>query len=206
MIKDNGQSKHLENFDNYRKFGERIAIMQPYLFPYIGYFQLMSASDRWICFDKIQFTNKGWINRNRVLHPEVEKEWQYISIPLAGKNRFDKICDIQVYTAQRWKEDIIGKLSSYKRKAPYYEETILFVQNCLSLKEDNLSDLVCEILKKTAAHLEIKTKINIQSKMNMNLENKIKHPGQWALEISTYLQAKAYKSDRRAKFIQTTRI
>ena len=83
---------------------DKLAIMQPYLFPYIGYFQLMNACNHWICFDDIQFKNKGWINRNRILHPEKDKEWQYISIPLSGKSRFDKICNIEVSTVQKWKK------------------------------------------------------------------------------------------------------
>ena len=94
--------------------------------------------------------------------------------------------------SSKMEENILGKLTSYKRNAPYYEETMLFVRDCLSLKESNLSSLVCEILKKTAIYLEIKTDITIQSKMKMNLRNQIDHPGKWALEISSYMQAKTY--------------
>ena len=43
------------------------AIMQPYFFPYIGYFQLINSVDKFIVYDNIQFTKKGWINRNRIL-------------------------------------------------------------------------------------------------------------------------------------------
>ena len=60
----------------------KLAIMQPYFFPYIGYFQLLNYLDFWIVFDNIQYIDKGWINRNRILHPELKKEWQYITIPL----------------------------------------------------------------------------------------------------------------------------
>lgn len=191
-IYNNKESKDLKDNECNEDSGGRLAIMQPYLFPYIGYFQLMSASNQWICFDDTQFTNKGWINRNRILHPDKDKEWQYLSIPLAGKSSFDKICDIEVSLLHKWRENFIGKLSIYKRIAPYYDETISFVKDCLSIQDSNLSDLVCKILKKTAAYLEIKTEISIQSKMRMNLGNKIEHPGQWALEISSYMQAKVY--------------
>ncbi len=42
------------------------AVMQPYLFPYIGYFQLVAAADEFIFYDDVQYINEGWINRNRL--------------------------------------------------------------------------------------------------------------------------------------------
>jgi hypothetical protein len=61
----------------------KVAIMQPYLFPYIGYFQLMNAVDEFIIYDNIQFTKKGWINRNRILVNGVDA---YITLTI--KKRF----------------------------------------------------------------------------------------------------------------------
>lgn len=55
-----------------------VGIMQPYFFPYLGYFQLMASVDTWVFFDDIQFVNKGWVNRNRILHPDPAKGWQYM--------------------------------------------------------------------------------------------------------------------------------
>jgi hypothetical protein len=43
-----------------------VAIMQPYFFPYIGYFQLMSAVDTFVIYDDVQYINRGWVNRNRI--------------------------------------------------------------------------------------------------------------------------------------------
>ncbi len=76
----------------------KVAIMQPYLFPYIGYFQLLNYVDVWIVFDTVQFIDKGWINRNRILHPEIEKKWQYITIPLDSRHQFSKINTININT------------------------------------------------------------------------------------------------------------
>lgn len=47
----------------------RLAIMQPYFFPYLGHFSLIAASDAWIVFDVRQYTPRTWMNRNRILHP-----------------------------------------------------------------------------------------------------------------------------------------
>ena len=57
----------------------KLAIMQPYLFPYIGYFQLMNAADEFVVYDNIKYTKKGWINRNRIL---VNGSDAYINFPL----------------------------------------------------------------------------------------------------------------------------
>ena len=67
----------------------KTAIMQPYFFPYIGYFQLMNTVDLWVAFDDTQFVDKGWVNRNRVLHPEEDKAWQFITFPLSKRGQFD---------------------------------------------------------------------------------------------------------------------
>ena len=74
----------------------RVGIMQPYVFPYIGYFQLINYVDKWVVFDNTQYISKGWVNRNRILHPEVKKEWQYFTVPVKKHTRESRIKDIEV--------------------------------------------------------------------------------------------------------------
>ena len=69
-----------------------VAIMQPYFFPYIGYFQLIQAANRFILFDDVQYIRHGWINRNRILKPA--DGIQYIIMPLASHARNTPIKDI----------------------------------------------------------------------------------------------------------------
>ena len=171
--------------------GDAIGIMQPYLFPYIGYFQLMNAVDRWIVFDEVQFIDKGWINRNRILHPDVAKEWQYITVPLANRGQFDKICDISINSDINWRSQILGKLTHYKKKAPFYEETTTFVRDCFDTDETNISRFVTRVLKKTAEYMCIDTPIDVQSDLKLSIGG-IEHPGQWALKISEALGASKY--------------
>ena len=171
--------------------GDTIGIMQPYLFPYIGYFQLMNAVDRWIIFDEVQFIDKGWINRNRILHPDVGKEWQYITVPLANRGQFDKICDISIKSDVDWSSQILGKLTHYKKKAPFYKETMTFVRDCFDTDETNISRFVTEVLKKTADYMCIDTKIDVQSDLQLSIGG-IEHPGQWALKISEAYGASKY--------------
>jgi hypothetical protein len=169
----------------------KLGIMQPYFFPYIGYFQLMAAVDRWICFDEIQFIDKGWINRNRILHPDIKKEWQFITLPLEKRGRFDKICEISIKSDAKWREQILGKLSSYKRKAPNYKSTIDFVTSCFDTDETNLARFLTRTLRMTADYLGIETPIEVQSQMHLLLDD-VEHSGQWALRISEALGATEY--------------
>ena len=67
----------------------RLAIMQPYFFPYIGYFQLIAAVDQFIVYDNIKYTKKGWINRNRML--QNGKDVMF-SLPLKSDSDFLDVC------------------------------------------------------------------------------------------------------------------
>lgn len=167
-----------------------VGIMQPYLFPYLGYYQLMAVVDHWVFFDDIQFVNRGWINRNRILHPDPAKEWQYFTLPLKGKSRFDKISDIEI-DCNSWRCALKGKLSSYKKSAPFYRETIEVLDYCISSESNYLGKFVISTLKNMARMLEIDTIFHIQSDMKLELQS-IEHPGQWALEISRNLGASRY--------------
>ena len=169
----------------------KLALMQPYFFPYIGYFQLMASVDRWIVFDEAQFIQQGWINRNRILHPDPQKEWQYITIPLQGRSQFDRICDIRVHPDIDWRGQILGKLTHYKKSAPYYQRTIALVEDCFDTDETKLSRMVVAVLNKIKTLIQINTPISVQSEIALQLEE-IHHPGHWALRIAEALQADEY--------------
>ena len=165
--------------------------MQPYFFPYIGYFQLLNYVDLWIVFDNIQYIDKGWINRNRILHPELKKEWQYITIPLDSRNQFSKINDIKIKQEIDWRKNILGKLTFYKKKSLFYKEVISLINNTFNTNENNLSEFVTRSIRYTADYLGIETEILVLSNMGLPLTN-INHPGDWALRICESIGAKEY--------------
>ena len=169
----------------------KLAIMQPYFFPYIGYFQLLNYVDLWIVFDNIQYIDKGWINRNRILHPELKKEWQYITIPLDARKQFSKINDIKIKQEIDWRRNILGKLTFYKKKSRFSDEVLSLINNIFNTNENNLSEFVIRSIRYTADYLGIKTKILVLSNMELPLEN-INHPGDWALRICESIGAKEY--------------
>lgn len=72
----------------------KVGIMQPYFLPYIGYWQLMNAVDRYVIYDDVNFIKGGWIHRNRIL---LGGEAKYINVPMLGASSFKKINEIRVH-------------------------------------------------------------------------------------------------------------
>lgn len=168
----------------------KLGIMQPYFFPYLGYFELINKVDEWLVFDIVQYNAKCWMNRNRILHPK--KGWQYITIPVKKHSHPSDISKIYIKEIEKATDNIMGKLTHYKRKAPYYNETIELVIKSLSIgKAPSLVELNVSSLKLVCEYLDIDFKYQLCSSLNFNLP-KIHHPGQWALEISKIYGADEY--------------
>ena len=166
--------------------------MQPYFFPYIGYFQLINAVDEWVIFDDIQYIRHGWVNRNRILSPNLEKEWQHILVPLDKHHQEDFIHEIKIIDTNNWKDDAMGKLSYYKRiRAPYYDQIIVLIEKCFDNNPISLVELNTLILKHITDYLSINFNYSISSQKSFNFSNVV-GPGDWALEISKQMKASVY--------------
>lgn len=179
-----------------------LGIMQPYFFPYIGYFELIARTNKWIVFDVVQYNTKTWMNRNRILHPT--KGWQYISIPVEKSKKGTLIRDIVVQDMKIARIRLLGQLEHYKKTAPYFSNVIDLVNNIFdSVKSIHLVDINTIILEKTCKYIDIPFDWEICSEMNLDFKE-VKHPGQWALEISSVLNADCYLNPPGGKdiFIQ----
>jgi len=113
----------------------KIAIMQPYFFPYIGYFQLINAVDKFVLLDDVSYINKGWINRNRIL---VNKKIYLFTIPLdkASQNRLiNQIC---IKTETHWKDKFLKTIKQTYSKAPFFENIFKLLEEIIYYDEINL--------------------------------------------------------------------
>lgn len=167
----------------------KLGIMQPYFFPYIGYFQIINYVDKWIIFDDVQYINHGWINRNRILHPK--EGWQYIIVPLKKHSRDEVIRNIEIDNSKIWDEKLLGQLTHYKKKAPYYNETINVVKKGLSIDTDSITELNANILSEICKYLKIEFNYQISSKCDFDYSN-VNDAGEWALRICEQLGADEY--------------
>ncbi len=163
--------------------------MQPYFFPYLGYFDLIHSTDRWIVFDTVQYIRKGWINRNRILHPT--KGWQYITIPIKYAPQSTPIREIQTTDPQLWQTKILGQLAHYRKTAPFYEKTIDFVKSCFDTDQVLLANLNTYILSLICRYLNLNFDYSLFSNMNLVL-NPVDGPGDWALRMCESIGATEY--------------
>ena len=136
------------------------------MFPYIGYFQLINSVDQFIIYDNIQYTKKGWINRNRIL---VNGKDQLITLPI--KKDSDYLNVVERELSESWEKDknkILNIIKSSYSKAPYFQETFELISKCLNYPEVNLFKFIYNSIVLINDYLEIKTPIVISSTIDID--------------------------------------
>lgn len=171
----------------------KLAIMQPYFFPYLGYFDLINVVDHFVVYDSVQYIKHGWINRNRILKPT--GGGQYITVPINRSSFHDSyktpIMDVEIYQGDDWKTRIIGQLDHYRRKAPYFWETVKLVKSCLDTEEIFIARLNVSIFEKVCNVLEVKFTYNLSSEMQLPITSSLNAQDR-VLEICEILGASRY--------------
>ena len=168
----------------------KLAAMQPYFFPYLGYFDLLNIVDEWIVFDISQYRRHAWLNRNRVLHPV--SGWQYIIVPVRKHHLATPIKDIQISMHEDWRSRIMRQLKHYQKDAPYYVEVSSFLEDCFLNVEEGLAEANVTFFKRVAERLGIKRRIHTFSEMNLQLDGAVECAGDWGLRIAQAMGAKEF--------------
>ncbi len=139
----------------------KLAIMQPYFLPYIGYFQLIAAVDTFIVYDNIKYTKKGWINRNRWLQNGSDATF---TLPLEKASDFLDIDARQVATDFD-RSKFLNQLKGNYGKAPYFAPTCALVESLLPGVDRNLFNVLLHSIRSMCQHLGITTDIQIASRI-----------------------------------------
>lgn len=142
----------------------KIGIMQPYFLPYLGYYQLLKSVDKFIIYDNIKYTKKGWINRNRYLK---NGEIDYFTIPLKKDSDYKDICDRYV-SDEFDKKKILNKLKASYKTAPFFKDVYPLIEEIILKEEKNLFEYILNSLKRTMEYLDINTEIIISSKLEID--------------------------------------
>jgi len=168
-----------------------LGAMQPYFFPYLGYFDLINRSDRWVVFDVVKYAPRSWMNRNRILHPTTG--WQYVGVPVDRRTEGNRLDAVRVIDGQAARRKMLGQIEHYRRgRAPHYEAVRGLIEDSFrGFDQGLLRDLNVAGLAATCAYLGIRFDPVILSQSDIVLPP-IDHAGQWALEISTALGADHY--------------
>ncbi len=159
---------------------KKVAIMQPYFFPYLGYFSLIKNTDEFILLDEVQFIRHGWIERNRIL--KQNEGWLYVKVALVKHEHKALIKDIKIDDNQDWKRLISAQLEVYKKVAPNYKAVIELLNQIFSRDFDNIVSLNQAALESICQYLNIDKPIKVFSKMNLTIESP-KVSDEWALNI-----------------------
>lgn len=167
----------------------KLAIMQPYFFPYLGHFALISQCEKWVVFDITQYTPKSWMSRNRVLHPR--EGWNYISVPLANASITIKTAQAKILSFAKLASNLLGKLSHYRKTAPFYAPVERLIAEIFSVPTDSLVALNVRALDTVCRYLSIRFDHALASELHLALPV-IDHPGGWAPAISRCLGATEY--------------
>jgi hypothetical protein len=164
----------------------KLAIMQPYFFPYIGYWQLINAVDKFVIYDDVNYINRGWVNRNRILYKGTDR---YINVFLKGASQNKLINEIEVNLDDKSNHNNIKLLEEAYKNAPMYNEVKTLMEGCIDQQESNLGRYLEKIIRSVCEYLEIDTEILLSSEIHkdnsLRAQNKI-------IEINKILGASEY--------------
>lgn len=141
-----------------------IGIMQPYFMPYIGYWQLMNAVDKYVVYDNIEFTKKGWFNRNRIL---LNGKDFLFSIPI--KNDSDYLHVNQRFVSETFdKQKLLSQIRNAYSKAPYFKTIFPIIESIIMLEEENLFKYIFNSIKAIHELLDIKSELIVSSSISID--------------------------------------
>lgn len=153
----------------------KVAIMQPYFFPYVGYFQLINAVDKFIIFDDVNYIKRGWVNKNRILQ---NGEVHNFTLPVKKASQNKTIADLAITSDEKVIEKLVKQIHFSYSKSKNFTAVFPLIEQLLTTPERNLSIYLSNILIKISDYLGIKTEFIYSSSLSNhinynNAENRI---------------------------------
>jgi hypothetical protein len=164
----------------------KLAVMQPYFFPYIGYWQLIHAVDKFVIYDDVNYIKGGWINRNRIL---INGKPVYITVPLQQASPYKRICDIAIPFSSVWRDKLVKMVKITYGKSAYFGEVFPIIERLVRREVMNLSDYLSHQIQTLAAFMGIKAEFVMTSRSYCN--NHISGQAR-LLDICRYEKATTY--------------
>lgn len=138
----------------------KLALMQPYIFPYVGYFHLIWRSDTFVFYDDVAFIKQGWINRNRVL---LNSSPHYFSVPCKHVSSHRNICDVQIDRENPAYRKLLKLIHSAYSKAPYFTEVFPMVEKLLAEEYPSIARLAATSVIQCCDYLRLKRRFLFSS-------------------------------------------
>jgi hypothetical protein len=167
----------------------KVSVMQPYAFPYLGYFQLINAVDVFVFYDDVNFIKQGWINRNKIL---VNGKENLFTIPIRNISSFRPINETEINSQlyQKWKTKFLKSLAQAYKKAPHYEVVFSIVERVLEKEHDSISALAIDSIEVISSYLKLDTKFVLSSEQLGGTKGLDK--ADRLIEIMSILESKQY--------------
>ena len=146
---------------------KKVAVMQPYFFAYIGYFQLIHAVDVFVIYDDVNFMKKGWVNRNNIL---VNNAKSLVTLPLTKASQNSLIKELSINMDDKWKENFLKTIKFNYSKAPFYSQVYGILQNLFDNEIKELSNFLLQSIIAVNEYIGIETEIVKSSKVYNNIE------------------------------------
>jgi len=138
----------------------RLAIMQPYLFPYIGYFRLIHSADTFVVYDDVNFIKGGWINRNFILS---QGQASRMTLQMQGASPNLLINEIKVGNNQK---KLLKSIQQSYSKAPFFADIFPMLENIIMQQERNLALYLNDGLKSVCDYLDLRPNWLLSSSLN----------------------------------------
>jgi hypothetical protein len=138
----------------------RAAIMQPYIFPYLGYFQLIQSVDVFVFYDDVNFIKRGWVNRNKIL---IQNQEKLISFPCIKASQNKLINDVEVDLENKAYKKLLNSIYYAYKKAPYFEEVMPLITEVFKSDSKNIADLCIASIKMVRDYLSLSTELKRSS-------------------------------------------
>ena len=135
----------------------KLAIMQPYIFPYIGYYQLVGSVDKFIFYDDVNFIKRGWINRTNIISKEGK---QLLTINLIKSSQNKLINEIELLGTN---DKVLKTIQFTYVKAPFYNEIMPLVESVIMAPKKLISDYAANSIKSVIDYLEVGTEFCFSS-------------------------------------------
>ncbi len=161
----------------------KIGIMQPYFMPYIGYFQLMKAVDKYVIYNDVNYIKGGWVARNNIL---INGEKQLFTIKLQGASPNKHFAEIQILDDFK---KLIKTLEMNYSKAPFFQLTMGLMEKIFSYPEKRLDLFIKNSFEQILFYLGIKTELILSS--DIAKDNSLRGKDK-VMEICKILEADTY--------------
>ena len=152
----------------------KLGIMQPYFFPYIGYWQLMNYVDTYVVYDDVNFIKGGWINRNRIL---LNGQIRYVNLPMKGISPNKRILEVTVNDSKKEIEHTLNVIKEAYKKAPYFADTFQLINEVFKSEETSASGFIFDSFRVICKYLGITTKLvlssDISKEASLSGENRV---------------------------------